>query len=71
VVATLSTLKLAKATGTIPENINFAIKATEARGFLKAQGITVETAALASTPLSTAAVADQALTVTVRLECWR
>jgi TPR repeat protein len=71
VVATLSTLKLAKATGTIPENINFAVKATEAQGFLKAQGITVETAALGVTPLPTATVADQALAVTVRLECWR
>ena len=71
VVATMSTLKLAKATGTIPENINFAIKATEAQSFLKAHGITVETAALGATPLSTATVADQALSVTVRLECWR
>ena len=71
VVATLSTLKLAKATGTIPENINFAIKATEAESFLKAQGVTVETAGLGAAPLSTAAVADQALTMTVRIECWR
>jgi len=70
VVATLSTLKLAKATGALPENINFAIKAAEAQVFLKAQGIEVETAPQGA-PLSTAAVADRALEVTVRLECWK
>jgi uncharacterized protein len=70
VVATMSTLKLAKATGAIPENINFAVKAAEAQGFLKAQGIAVETAPQ-GTALSTAAVADRALEVTVRLECWK
>ena len=70
VVATMSTLKLAKATGAIPENINFAIKGGEAQAFLKAQGIEVETAP-AGAPLATAAVADRALETTVRLECWR
>jgi hypothetical protein len=70
VVATMSTLKLAKATGAIPENINFAIKGVEAQGFLKAQGIIVETAPPGAS-LSTAAVAERALDITVRLECWK
>ncbi|HEX7970284.1 MAG TPA: tetratricopeptide repeat-containing serine protease family protein [Stellaceae bacterium] len=70
IVATMSTLKLAKATGSIPENINFAINGEEAKGFLKGQGIEVQTAPPGQ-PLSVAAVADQALSVTVRLECWK
>jgi uncharacterized protein len=70
IVSSLSTLKLAKATGAIPENINFAVNGDNAQVFLKAQGIRVE-AAPPSEPLSTAAVADRALKVTVRLECWK
>ena len=70
VVATLSTLKMAQLTGAIPENINFAIKAEDARAFLKAHNI-----AVASPPvgryLNTATIADQALKYTVRLECWK
>ncbi len=70
VVASMSTLKLAKATGAIPENINFAINGEEAKAFLKSQGIEVQTA-LPGPPLSVAAIADQALSVTVRVECWK
>jgi uncharacterized protein len=70
IVSSLSTLKLAKATGAISENINFAVNGDDAQVFLKAQGIQVE-AAPPSEPLSTAAVADRALKVTVRLECWK
>lgn len=70
VVASLSTLKLAQATGAIPENINFAINGEEAKSFLKGQGIDVRTAPPGQ-PLSVAAIADQALSVTVRLECWK
>lgn len=70
VVATLSTLKIAQLTGAIPENINFAIKAEEARAFLKAHNVAVAAPPL-SKEISTAAVADQALKYTVRLECWK
>ncbi len=45
-------------------------EAAEAQAFLKAQGIEVETAPQGA-PLSTAAVADRAIEVTVRLECWK
>jgi S1-C subfamily serine protease len=70
VVATLSTVKLAQATGAIPENINFAIKAEEARQFLAAQHVEVELGT-AARDLSTAAVAEEGLKLAVRLECWR
>ncbi len=70
VVSTLSTMRVAEMTGAIPENINFAIKAGEARDFLKAHGVAVETAPRGP-DLSTEAVAARALDYTKRLECWR
>lgn len=70
VVATLDSVRVARAIGVMPENVNFAIKAEEARAFLAAHGIKVERAP-AGAPLSTAAIAAQALKLTVRLECWK
>jgi len=70
VVATLDTVQLARAIGVVPENVNFAIKAEEARQFLAAHGVTVATAE-GGKELSTAAIAEQAVKMTVRLECWK
>lgn len=70
VVATLDTVQLARAIGVVPENVNFAIKAEEARQFLAAHGVTVATAD-SGKELSTAAIAEQAVKMTVRLECWK
>jgi len=70
VVATLSKLKIAELTGVIPQNINFAIKAEDARAFLKAHNVAVTSPPLGR-ELTTAAIADQALKYTVRLECWK
>jgi len=69
-VGTLNTVKLAQATGTIPENINFAIKGEEAKSFLQSHGVAVKTADAAA-KLDTGAIADRALGVTVRIECWK
>ncbi len=41
VVAKLNALKIASATGDIPQNVNFAIKASVATAFLDAQRMTV------------------------------
>ena len=70
VVATLDTVRLARAIGVVPENVNFAIKADEARQFLAAHGVTVATAD-GGKELSTAAIAEQAVKMTVRIECWK
>ncbi len=70
VVATLDTVRLARAIGVVPENVNFAIKGEEARHFLAAHGVTVATASPGK-ELSTAAIAEQAVKMTVRLECWK
>jgi hypothetical protein len=69
-VGTLDTVELARAIGVVPENVNFAIKADEARQFLVAHGVTVATAD-SGKELSTAAIAEQAVKMTVRLECWK
>lgn len=69
-VGTLDTVQMARAIGVVPENVNFAIKADEARQFLAAHGVTVTTAE-SEKELSTAAIAEQGVKVTVRLECWK
>jgi uncharacterized protein len=70
VVSTLNRLKIAQLTGAIPENISFAIKSEDARAFLKSHNVAVAASPL-SREISTAAIADQALKYTVRLECWK
>ena len=69
-VASLNTMRLAQATGAIPENINFAVKGEEAKQFLAAHNIKIETSP-AGKELSVAEIAEQALRTTVRLECWK
>ena len=66
-----NTIKLAQATGAIPENINFAIKGEEAQAFLKSHGVVVKTAAAEPQQLAPAAIADRALNITLRIECWK
>jgi hypothetical protein len=68
---TLNTIKLPRATGAIPENINFAIKAEEAQAFLQSHGVAVKTAAAEPQQLAPQAVADRALSITMRIECWK
>jgi uncharacterized protein len=70
VVATLDTVRLARVIGVVPENVNFAIKGDEARQFLTAHGVKVATAD-SGKELSTAVIAEQAVKMTVRLECWK
>jgi uncharacterized protein len=70
VVAKLDAVGVAKVIGTLPENVNFAINAEEAKSFLAAHDVTI-----AATPpgqdLGSASVAEAALKVTVRVECWK
>jgi hypothetical protein len=59
-----------RAIGVVPENVNFAIKGDDAQQFLAAHGVKVATAETGK-ELSTAAIAEQAVKMTVRLECWK
>lgn len=70
VVAKLDALRVAVATRDIPQNVNFAIKATVATDFLQAQGVTF-TRGKARPPLSPAALAAAARPFTVQVECTR
>jgi len=70
VVAKLNGLRIVKRTGTIPENVNFAVNARYARALLDRSGVPYQTAAAGET-LSTPAIAERALKFTVLVQCLR
>ncbi len=70
VVAKLDALMVAGVTGDIPQNVNFAIKAELATGFLLAHGILAETAP-SSIERTPADIGDAAKRFTLIIECWK
>jgi TPR repeat protein len=68
VVSKLDALAVAGATGDIPQNINFAIKASVATNFLEAQGIAYLLAS-GTAELATTAIVARARATTVRVDC--
>jgi S1-C subfamily serine protease len=70
VVSKLDALGFAKATGDIPENINFAISEGTVRSFLDAHGVPYRAAASAE-KLSAADVASRSRGFTILLECFK
>ena len=70
VVGELDSLVIATLTGDIPQNVNFAINATEARKFLDFYGIPYRTA-LSEQALKAADIAASARSFTVLVECWQ
>ena len=64
----LNALMVAKITGDIPQNVNFAIKASLAREFLEANGIDYKLRT-SSGSLTTADIGDLARKFTVRVLC--
>ena len=70
VVAKLDAIRVARSTGDIPQNVNFAVGAGATRAFLDAEGIPYETAPSdgAMAPVEVAAVARK---FTVLVECWK
>ncbi|MGQ0664206.1 MAG: trypsin-like peptidase domain-containing protein, partial [Pseudomonadota bacterium] len=69
VVGKLDAIRVARATGDIPQNVNFAIKASLARSFLDANGIDYDTQS-SGTELKPAEVGERARKFTVLVECW-
>jgi TPR repeat protein len=70
VVAKLDALGIASATGDIPQNVNFAIKASVAAAFLDAQHVAhAESAGAAA--LSTPDLAERAKSFTIQVICFR
>ena len=70
VVAKLNGLRIIKRTGTIPENVNFAVNAKYARALLDRSGVPYQTASADET-LSTPAIAERALKFTVLVQCFK
>jgi hypothetical protein len=70
VVAKLNGLRIAKRTGTMPENVNFAVNAKYARALLERSGESYQTIATEET-LSPPAIAERALKFTVLVQCFR
>ena len=70
VVSKLDTMRIAKATGDIPQNINFAINGTVAKAFLDATSVEYETSA-SSNSMGAAEIGAAAKKFTLLLECYR
>ncbi|MEE8516428.1 MAG: tetratricopeptide repeat-containing serine protease family protein [Alphaproteobacteria bacterium] len=70
VVSKLDALKIARKTGDLPQNVNFAVNGSVARIFLDAEGIKYRIGT-ARKSLSAAEVAARARKYTVLLECWK
>jgi hypothetical protein len=66
--STLGTLETTIATGTVPQNVNFAIRADRVASLLRRLDIRVDSASPAS-PMTTEEVASRALTSVVLVEC--
>lgn len=70
VVSKLNALKVAKATGDVPQNVNFAINANVLSSFLDANAVNYKTAS-GGPILSTQEIARRAQAFTVLVECWQ
>lgn len=71
VVSKLDVLSVARATGDIPQNINFGIKAAVAQSFLSIHDIPYQAAATVSELPGRPAVVGAATEFTVPVECWK
>lgn len=70
VVARLDALKMARLTGKLPQNVNFAISEGATRAFLDAHNVPYETAP-SKRQIPTADIAALAKVYTVLIECWK
>ncbi len=68
VVAKLDASKVAKVTGDVPQNVNFAVHWSEVRAFLDEGGVTYRKATSVE-PARVSAIADAAKGFTVAIEC--
>ena len=71
VVGKADAIKVAKLTGDIPQNINFAISGRVAKGFMEDNAVAYEKPGLLSLSKDTTALAEIAKKITVKVECWK
>lgn len=69
VVAKLNALAVARAGGDIPQNVNFAIKSTEAISFMEAHGVTTASASAGAASLSGPDLAERLKDGSVLIMC--
>jgi S1-C subfamily serine protease len=69
VVAKLDALKVAAATGDIPQSVNFAIRAEAARAFLAAHGVAASTAGSEAPAMPMEAIAAKVGPATMPIRC--
>jgi S1-C subfamily serine protease len=67
----LSDSKMAKATGQVGQNVNFAVNGQTMKSFLDAHKVVYVTGGLLSFNKSTADMADEARKWTTVVECWK
>jgi hypothetical protein len=70
VVSKLDAVKLAKITGDMAQNVNFAIHANVLRTFLDANNVDYESAS-SNQPLAPTAITEKARGFTALVECWK
>jgi S1-C subfamily serine protease len=72
VVGKADAIRIAKATGDIPQNINFAISVKTVRAFLDGNGVPYESGRpIWDSNKDAVRIAELAREQTVKLECWR
>jgi S1-C subfamily serine protease len=71
VVSKLNALAIARITGDIPQNVNFAIKVTTLVNFLDANKIAYEPAEVAARELPVTERAQRAEASSIQVECWK
>ncbi len=70
VVSKLNAVKMARITGDIPQNVNFAINVNVLRAFLDANSVDYATAS-SGAAIPTTVIAEKARGFTVLVECWK
>ena len=71
VVAKLNALAIARLTGDIPQNVNFAIKVATLVSFLEAHGIGYTPADVAARELTVTQRAERAEASSIQIACWK
>jgi hypothetical protein len=71
IVSKLNGLRVARAIGAIPENINFAVKAELARALLDKNSVKYDTAPSNSEQLATPEIAEKVFKFTAMVQCYK
>jgi uncharacterized protein len=70
-VSTASSMRIANATGSIPQNLNFAVHGAVARALIGANGLTPESPGATFAPVASEEIAERARRFSVLVTCFR